>query len=88
METDYIVGIDCAKSKESKSESAITVVRKVGNNFEIIKVLSWYQKWNWWNKLKFRFTVWKIYWKYFRGKATILKETNKPNKATSYFNLK
>ena len=86
MENRYFIGIDTA-SNTSTSKGALVTMKQTAKGIEVVKVMRWHDKYDWIQKLKVKFYLWYMtnkFSRYFKN-VTILKETNKQNKATEYF---
>ena len=74
MDSKYVIGIDTATSK---SNGALVVAKHSSDGIEIIKVMKWYQKWQWLNRLRYKFLIWRLCFRYFR-KVEVYMESNSP----------
>lgn len=70
----YVAGIDCINDS-GKSRGAIVIIKHSGNGIEVVKTYNWFHKWNWFNKLKFKWQIWKMCLRY--REVQIYCETNK-----------
>lgn len=77
MKQKYYIGIDTYADK--KSNGALVIMKQTPQGMEIVKLMRWYDKNEWFQKLKVKFYLWRMtnrFTRYYKD-VTVIKETNK-----------
>ena len=76
MEQKYYIGIDTYTDKKSKG--ALVTMKQTPQGMEVVKVMRWYDKHEWFQKLRVKFYLWRMtnrFARYYKN-VIVMKETN------------